>query len=105
VEFYGKLVGMIDINSVELVVTNPVAIYFYNIERLPPDVKENVKRITDPLIDMMEQHDKRLKLNNLKIESNNSNNNNNNNNSNNNDEDDDDNFKHAENFDKNPIEC
>jgi hypothetical protein len=37
VEFYGKLVGMIDMNSVELVVTNPVAVYFYNIERLPKE--------------------------------------------------------------------
>jgi hypothetical protein len=28
---------MIDMNSIELVVTNPVAVYFYNIERLPKE--------------------------------------------------------------------
>ncbi|XP_071723211.1 histone-lysine N-methyltransferase ATXR2-like [Rutidosis leptorrhynchoides] len=52
-EIYGHIIGMFELNNLDLVVASPVQDYFSYIDDLPPPQKEKVEKITRPLLDAL----------------------------------------------------
>ncbi|CAN1161187.1 Histone-lysine N-methyltransferase ATXR2 [Linum perenne] len=52
-EIYGNIVGMFELNNLDLVVASPVEDYFLYIDDLPDPEKNQAERITQPLLDAL----------------------------------------------------
>ncbi|KAK9133571.1 hypothetical protein Scep_013099 [Stephania cephalantha] len=52
-DIYGHIIGMFELNNLDLVVASPVEDYFLYIDDLPPDDKETAERITRPILDAL----------------------------------------------------
>ncbi|KAG0485317.1 hypothetical protein HPP92_009396 [Vanilla planifolia] len=52
-EIYGHIIGMFELNNLDLVVASPVEDYFIYIDDLPLDEKEEAEKLTRPLLDAL----------------------------------------------------
>lgn len=52
-EIYGHLIGMFELNNLDLVVASPVEDYFLYIDDLPDDEKKEAEEITRPFLDAL----------------------------------------------------
>lgn len=52
-EIYGHIIGMFELNNLDLVVASPVEDYFLYIDDLPQSEKKEAERITRPLLDAL----------------------------------------------------
>ncbi|KFK39502.1 hypothetical protein AALP_AA3G252100 [Arabis alpina] len=52
-EIYGNIIGMFELNNLDLVVASPVEDYFLYIDDLPDAVKEEAEEITRPFLDAL----------------------------------------------------
>lgn len=52
-EIYGHIIGMFELNNLDLVVASPVEDYFLYIDDLPQSKKKEVERITKPFLDVL----------------------------------------------------
>ncbi|KAF7003890.1 hypothetical protein CFC21_019164 [Triticum aestivum] len=53
-EVYGHIIGMFELNNLDLVVASPVEDYFIHIDDLPDDKKEEAEKATAPLLDALD---------------------------------------------------
>ncbi|MCL7021521.1 hypothetical protein MKW94_016565 [Papaver nudicaule] len=52
-EIYGQIIGMFELNNLDLVVASPVEDYFLYVDDLPDKEKEEAERITRPFLDAL----------------------------------------------------
>lgn len=52
-EIYGQIIGMFELNNLDLVVASPVEDYFLYVDDLPDKEKEEAERTTRPLLDAL----------------------------------------------------
>ncbi|KAM0894330.1 hypothetical protein ACQ4PT_024507 [Festuca glaucescens] len=52
-EVYGHIIGMFELNNLDLVVASPVEDYFIHIDDLPDDKKEEAEKVTMPFLDAL----------------------------------------------------
>ncbi|XP_057977864.1 histone-lysine N-methyltransferase ATXR2 [Malania oleifera] len=52
-EIYGHIIGMFELNNLDLVVASPVEDYFLYIDELPDPEKEEAEEITQPVLDAL----------------------------------------------------
>jgi hypothetical protein len=52
-EIYGNIIGMFELNNLDLVVASPVEDYFLYIDDLPDAEKEETEEITRPFLDAL----------------------------------------------------
>ncbi|MCO5602947.1 hypothetical protein L7F22_057088 [Adiantum nelumboides] len=52
-QIYGHIIGMFELNNLDLVVASPVEDYFIHIDELPPALKMEAEKITRPLLDAL----------------------------------------------------
>ncbi|XP_039040385.1 histone-lysine N-methyltransferase ATXR2-like [Hibiscus syriacus] len=52
-EIYGQIIGMFELNNLDLVVASPVEDYFLYIDDLPPPEKKEAEKITQPYLDSL----------------------------------------------------
>ncbi|KAI3986584.1 hypothetical protein MKX01_014122 [Papaver californicum] len=52
-EIYGQIIGMFELNNLDLGVASPVEDYFLYVDDLPDKEKEEAERITPPLLDAL----------------------------------------------------
>ncbi|KAM0862162.1 hypothetical protein ACQ4PT_045435 [Festuca glaucescens] len=52
-EVYGHIIGMFELNNLDLVVASPVEDYFIHIYDLPDDKKEEAEKVTMPFLDAL----------------------------------------------------
>jgi len=52
-EVYGHIIGMFELNNLEIVVASPVEDYFLYIDELPQARKEEVEQVTKPFLDAL----------------------------------------------------
>lgn len=55
-EIYGHIIGMFELNNLDLVVASPVEDYFLHIDDLPEARKKEVEEITRPILDALEDY-------------------------------------------------
>ncbi|KAK6134892.1 hypothetical protein DH2020_031376 [Rehmannia glutinosa] len=52
-DIYGHIIGMFELNNLDLVVASPVEDYFLYIDDLPPSQKKEAEKITKPFLDAL----------------------------------------------------
>ncbi|WVZ87279.1 hypothetical protein U9M48_033940 [Paspalum notatum var. saurae] len=52
-DVYGHIIGMFELNNLDLVVASPVEDYFIHIDDLPESEKEEAEKVTGPLLDAL----------------------------------------------------